>query len=180
MLCNNKFKHASVRRSVLPVSPNSWKRARSPRKMPAVTGPEWSPNRIVNSPVSGPEIEIRRENPETGIYIAWAWWAFVEVLVIQRWSLISTYQGWLPIATLDPSFSSCLQEQIVTWPPHGQPLARAVLVLKIRDTESTVSIQECTIWTHGNVEEDDEMMLTYHKRRHLRARGRMHKSRKFG
>ena len=44
----------SILAEVLTVSPNSWKRARSPRRTPAVTGPEWRPNRMARSPVSGP------------------------------------------------------------------------------------------------------------------------------
>jgi hypothetical protein len=36
------------------VSPNSWKRARSPRKTPAVTGPQCNPTRNCKSSVSGP------------------------------------------------------------------------------------------------------------------------------
>jgi hypothetical protein len=38
------------------VSPNSWNLDRSPRKTPAVTGPECSPIRMVRSPVSGPSV----------------------------------------------------------------------------------------------------------------------------
>ena len=34
---------------ILPVSPNNWKRCRSPRSTPAVTGPECKPNRIESS-----------------------------------------------------------------------------------------------------------------------------------
>ena len=39
-----------------PVSPKSWNLALSPRRTPAVTGPECSPKRMLSSPVSGPKV----------------------------------------------------------------------------------------------------------------------------
>ena len=45
----------SMREAVLTVSPKSWKRARSPLRTPAVTGPECRPQRKSRSAVSGPK-----------------------------------------------------------------------------------------------------------------------------
>ena len=45
----------SKRDAVFTVSPKSWNLAFSPRRTPAVTGPECKPTRARNSPVDGPK-----------------------------------------------------------------------------------------------------------------------------
>ncbi len=59
----------SILAAVFTVSPNSWNRARSPFKTPAVTAPECKPKRIDKPAVSGPsvlssslEISVKRDN----------------------------------------------------------------------------------------------------------------------
>ena len=46
----------NIIRTVLTVSPKSWKRARSPLNTPAVTGPEFNPTLKPSIVVSGPSL----------------------------------------------------------------------------------------------------------------------------
>jgi hypothetical protein len=46
----------SIRLAVFTVSPNSWNRAFSPRRTPAVIGPLCKPHRPLRSPVDGPRV----------------------------------------------------------------------------------------------------------------------------
>jgi hypothetical protein len=64
----------SIRAVVLMVSPKSWNRDLSPRKIPAVTGPLWRPTRIDKSAVSGPSVIssffVREACPYDGVILS--------------------------------------------------------------------------------------------------------------
>ena len=53
LLCAVSVRYASTGNMS---SQHTWNRLRSPRRTPAVTGPEWIPIRIARSPVSGPRV----------------------------------------------------------------------------------------------------------------------------